>query len=150
MASVREDVSPNDDDVDESQEETSPQLPSGYHRIARVEASPPSSTKRSRRTWTAIEQFEHEGYCYRLQRRPLDDAKDMPLARREEEAVALASTGLSRKEIAGSLGLAPSTIGVLLHRAAAKLNAKSHRELLASYRRRNSTLPERRTDEDDE
>jgi DNA-binding CsgD family transcriptional regulator len=111
------------------------ELPSGYQK--RVgDSEPPGSGKRHRRSWENVEEFNHQGYCYRLQRRPIEETQDTPLAPREEEALDLAATGLSRKEIAENLGLAPSTVGVLLHRAAVKLGARSRRELIQSYRSR--------------
>jgi DNA-binding NarL/FixJ family response regulator len=45
----------------------------------------------------------------------------------------LACAGRSNKSIAQELELSPSTVGVLLFRAAAKLNAKSRSELLSNY-----------------
>lgn len=109
--------------------------PSGYQKLIR-DSEAPGSGKRQRRPWENVEEFNHQGYCYRLQRRPIEEAQDPPLAPREEEALDLAATGLSRKEIAENLGLAPSTVGVLLHRAAVKLGARSRRELIQSYRLR--------------
>jgi DNA-binding CsgD family transcriptional regulator len=67
-------------------------------------------------------------------RRPLEFAKVPPrLTRREEDAVVLACAGHSNKSIAQVMDVAPSTVGVLLFRAAAKLNAKSRSELLSNY-----------------
>lgn len=56
------------------------------------------------------------------------------LTSREEQAVELAANGLSNKRIAQCLGIAPSTVGVLLFRAAAKLGVKSRAELAAAFR----------------
>jgi len=67
-------------------------------------------------------------------RRPLEVARSNPgLTKREEDALALACAGRSNKSIAQELELSPSTVGVLLFRAAAKLNAKSRSELLSNY-----------------
>jgi DNA-binding CsgD family transcriptional regulator len=67
-------------------------------------------------------------------RRPLEFAKTPPrLTKREEDALVLACAGHSNKSIAQVLDVAPSTVGVLLYRAAGKLNAKSRSELLANY-----------------
>lgn len=93
----------------------------------------PSET-RLRNTWEILEEFDHQGHQYRLQRRRTGPTKGIPLARREEETLELASEGMNRKEIAKRLGLAPSTVGVLLHRASIKLNARSRNELLSNYR----------------
>jgi len=108
--------------------------PSGVHR--HLSADETSDTGRSRKSWRILEEFSHEGYFYRLQRRPLEDNQHAPLAKREKEVLKLASEGQSRKEIAEALGLAPSTVGVLLHRAAVKLGARSRDELILNYRLR--------------
>lgn len=102
------------------------QSPSGVFRASR--------SKRRDLGWTVAEQFEREGFSYRLMRRPLEFAKTPPrLTKREEDALVLACAGHSNKSIAQVLDVAPSTVGVLLYRAAGKLNAKSRSELLANY-----------------
>jgi len=69
-------------------------------------------------------------------RRPLESSDEPPrLTRREEEALFHAFHGCTNKRIAELLGVAPSTVGVLLFRAAAKLGAKSRPDLLAAYAR---------------
>jgi DNA-binding CsgD family transcriptional regulator len=108
-------------------EERSSQAPSGVFRAS-------SSGKRRDSGWTVAEQFVREGFTYRLMRRPLELAKTPPrLTKREEDALALACDGHSNKSIAQVLDVSPSTVGVLLFRAAAKLNAKSRSELLSNY-----------------
>jgi DNA-binding CsgD family transcriptional regulator len=98
---------------------------SGVHRAARVRDP----------GWTVTEQFEREGYRYRLMRRPIEPSDSVPrFTRREEEALALAADGCSNKRIAQILDVSPSTVGVLLFRAAAKLNVKSREDLLSAYR----------------
>ena len=82
-----------------------------------------------------VEQFEWEGFAYRLTRRPLDAVKAPRLTKREEDALVLARAGHSNKRIAQVLNVSPSTVGVLLFRAASKLNAKSRSELLSNYER---------------
>ena len=80
------------------------------------------------------EQFVRGGFHYRLMRRPLEFTKKRPmLTKREEDAVVLACDGQSNKSIAQVLDVSPSTVGVLLFRAASKLNAKSRSELLSNY-----------------
>lgn len=86
--------------------------------------------------WTVTEQFVSKGYHYCVMRRPIGGAGDRPqLTKREAAAVALAADGHSNKAIAAELDVSPSTVGVLLFRAAAKLGAKSRAELAAAYRR---------------
>ena len=80
------------------------------------------------------EQFVREGFCYRLMRRPLEQEDSGPhLTRREEEALVQACLGFSNKRIAQALGVAPSTVGVLLFRAATKFGVKSRHDLLSAY-----------------
>lgn len=96
---------------------------SGVHRAAKAPG------------WTVTEQFVREGYCYRLMRRPIEPADSAPrFTRREEEALALAADGCTNKRIAQILDVSPSTVGVLLFRAASKLNVKSRDDLLRAYR----------------
>ena len=87
--------------------------------------------------WIVAEQFISQGFHYRILRKPIDaDATTTPgLTKREADAVELACQHLSNKEIASQLDVSPSTVGVLLFRAAAKLQAKSRSELIAAYRR---------------
>lgn len=108
-------------------DEASGQVPSGVFRAA-------ADTRKRDSGWTVAEQFEREGFSYRLMRRPLELAKVPPrLTKREEDAVLLACVGHSNKSIAQVLDVSPSTVGVLLFRVAAKLNAKSRSELLSNY-----------------
>jgi len=108
-------------------DERGSQAPSGVFRAS-------SGQKRRDSGWSVAAQFEQEGFSYRVLRRPLDGARTGPgLTKREEDALALACDGHSNKSIAQVLDVSPSTVGVLLFRAAAKLNAKSRSELLSSY-----------------
>jgi DNA-binding CsgD family transcriptional regulator len=84
--------------------------------------------------WAVVEEFSFDGYQYRLSRRPIDESSTEPrLTARERQALGYANRGYTNKLIAAALGVAPSTVGVLLYRAAAKVGAKSRRELLAAY-----------------
>jgi DNA-binding CsgD family transcriptional regulator len=108
-------------------EERASQAPSGVFRAS-------SGQKRRDSGWSIAAQFEQEGFSYRVLRRPLDAARTAPgLTKREEDALALACAGHSNKSIAQVLDVSPSTVGVLLFRAAGKLNAKSRSELLSNY-----------------
>jgi len=94
------------------------------------------SSERKRRDsgWSVAAQFEQEGFSYRVLRRPLDLGRNDPgLTKREQDALELACAGHGNKGIAQILDVSPSTVGVLLFRAAAKLNAKSRSELLSTY-----------------
>lgn len=111
-----------------SEPEAAPDLtPSGVFRAAR--------TKHKNKGWMLAAQYIESGYHYCVFRRPLEDAGPQ-LTKREADAVTLASSGLSNKGIASELDVSPSTVGVLLFRAAAKLGAKSRSELIAKYRAR--------------
>jgi DNA-binding NarL/FixJ family response regulator len=57
------------------------------------------------------------------------------LSPREYEVVGFAVLGQSNKAIAYELGLSPSTVGVLLRRAAAKLGVRTAAELIREYQR---------------
>jgi DNA-binding CsgD family transcriptional regulator len=118
----------DDDEPSESaQPERASQAPSGVFRAS-------GTSKRRDAGWTLAEQFDREGFTYRVMRRPLELAQAQPrLTRREEDALTLACLGHSNKSIAQVLDVSPSTVGVLLYRAAAKLNAKSRSELLSNY-----------------
>jgi DNA-binding CsgD family transcriptional regulator len=100
-----------------------------------------SGHKRKDSGWSVAAQFEQEGFSYRVLRRPLDVARSAPgLTKREEDALGLACAGHTNKSIARLLEVSPSTVGVLLFRAAGKLNAKSRSELLSSYEQLKAAL----------
>jgi DNA-binding CsgD family transcriptional regulator len=99
-----------------------------------------ASAKRQGSRWTVTKEFVRDGFCYRLIRRPLDATDSGPrLTKREEEALACACNGFSNKRIAQCMEVAPSTVGVLLFRASAKLGVKSRRELIAAFQRLKAT-----------
>lgn len=111
-------------------DERSSQAPSGVFPASPVASEP----KRRDSGWTIAEQFVREGFSYRVMRRPLEFEQSPPrLTKREEHAVELAASGNTNKSIAQVMNVSPSTVGVLLFRAAAKLNAKSRSELLSNY-----------------
>lgn len=84
--------------------------------------------------WRVAEQFIRDGFYYRLLRKPNATSKERPrLTKREEDVLQLARAGHSNKSIAQALKVSASTVGVLLFRAAAKLNVASRRELLSAY-----------------
>jgi len=122
-------------------DERSSQSPSGVFR-----ASGP--VKRRDSGWRVAEQFEREGFSYRVLRRPLELAPPR-LTKREEDALLLACAGHSNKSIAQVLDVSPSTIGVLLFRAAGKLNAKSRSELLSNYEQFKTALLLKTASQDD-
>jgi DNA-binding CsgD family transcriptional regulator len=113
--------------------------PSGIHRKApatNAEATDDDSTKAGSK-WTTMDQFVHSGFRYQLRRRPVEPrGDDARLSEREELVVAQAVEGQTNKSIAFNLGVSPSTVGVLLYRAAIKLGVHSRSELLAAYARR--------------
>ena len=92
--------------------------------------------------WTVAEQFIREGFYYRLLRRPVG-AKTVStqLTKRENDVLRLACAGHSNKGIAHALNVSASTVGVLLFRAAGKLNASSRNDLLSAYKRLVASSP---------
>lgn len=89
---------------------------------------------RQRRTsaWAVTNEYFHDGFQYRVMRRPAARAEAY-LTAREEEALALAYRGLGNTRIALHLRVAPSTVGVLLFRAGRKFGVRTRPELLAVY-----------------
>jgi DNA-binding NarL/FixJ family response regulator len=86
--------------------------------------------------WTLTDHCEPVGRRYVLARenapKPQGPAS---LSKREQQVVALATLGRSNKFIAYELGLAHSTVRVLMARACLKLRAKTRSELVARQRR---------------
>ncbi|HEY1586668.1 MAG TPA: LuxR C-terminal-related transcriptional regulator [Polyangia bacterium] len=86
--------------------------------------------------WTLVDHFESDGKRYVLARRnDVDVAAREALTARERQALGYAALGHSNKLIAYEMGVSPSTVGVLLHRAARKLGAKTRAELIAVFAR---------------
>jgi DNA-binding CsgD family transcriptional regulator len=87
--------------------------------------------------WSLVDAFNKEGHRYLVARenapRPVDLAA---LTLRERQIVGYACLGHDNKVIAYDLGIAHSTVKVLLARAAAKLGVHSRDELLAKFRAR--------------
>jgi DNA-binding CsgD family transcriptional regulator len=85
--------------------------------------------------WTLIDHYESGGKRYVLAREnapnPSGPAK---LSLREKQVVSLAALGRSNKLIAYELGLAFSTVRVLMARACAKVGASTRSELIAQQR----------------
>jgi DNA-binding CsgD family transcriptional regulator len=86
--------------------------------------------------WSLVDHFERDGRRYVLAQRnePFVGPIEL-LSDRERQAVALAAMGHPNKMIGYELGIAVSTVGVLLTRACRKLGATSRRELVAAYER---------------
>jgi DNA-binding CsgD family transcriptional regulator len=84
--------------------------------------------------WTLVETFESDGKRYLLARRNEADPVGMAsLTARERQVVGFAALKHRNKLIAYELGLSPSTVGVLLHRAARKLGVRTRDELIAAF-----------------
>jgi DNA-binding CsgD family transcriptional regulator len=81
--------------------------------------------------WSLVDRFERDGRRYIVAHRNDPAALDpRSLTDRERQVVGYVALGHSNKLIAYELGLSPSTVGVLLARAAAKLGARSRAELV--------------------
>jgi DNA-binding CsgD family transcriptional regulator len=126
----------HDDRSEETSESASSptERTSGMH-LVRARAPEPTNDQKTRSSWSVVQEFAEDGFLYRLVRRPVPVATTVRLTKREQQALAYARDGHSNKFIAAALGIAPSTIGVLLFRAAAKMGVKSRRELLIAYSR---------------
>lgn len=84
--------------------------------------------------WTLVDQFESDGQRYLLARRNEADVAGVEaLTARERSAVGYAALGHNNKLIAYEMGIAPSTVAVLLSRAARRLGARSRTELLRLF-----------------
>jgi len=87
--------------------------------------------------WTLVESFERDGKKYVLARQNAPVTSCLSnLSARERQVAALASLRRSNKVIAYELGLAHSTVRVLLARAAAKLGVGSREELVTALSNR--------------
>jgi DNA-binding CsgD family transcriptional regulator len=85
---------------------------------------------------TLLDHFERGGkrYVIAVANPNVDEGDHEALPRRERQVVAAAAAGRTNKLIAYELGLAHSTVRVLLARAARRFGAKSRRELVAIHR----------------
>lgn len=80
--------------------------------------------------WSLVDHFEYGGSRYLVAHR--NDCQPPPLAlltERERQVVALAAMGHANKAIAYDLGIATSTVGVLMSRALRRLGLRSRRGL---------------------
>ena len=85
--------------------------------------------------WSLVDHVGPDGSsCLVAHRNDLLSAAIGLLTERERQVVALAAMGLANKVIAYELGIATSTVGVLVSRAVARLGVSSRRELLDAYR----------------
>ena len=81
--------------------------------------------------WTLVDSFDRGGARYIVARENCAEVRGlMALTERERQVIAYAALEQSPKETAYALGIADSTVRVLLSRARTKLGAKSHAELL--------------------
>jgi DNA-binding NarL/FixJ family response regulator len=87
-----------------------------------------------RRRWLLVARFEQEGQEVVVGIRTRQPPVRGRLSRRELEVLGLLGRGSSNKVIAYELGLAWSTVRVLVHRAARKLGCTGRRELEARVR----------------
>lgn len=85
--------------------------------------------------WSLLDHFEAGGKRYVLARcnEATEGGTLNDLSAREQQVVAFVALGHANKVIAYELGLAPSTVAVLLTRASRKLGVKSRAELAKAY-----------------
>lgn len=94
-----------------------------------------------RRRWLLVGRFEQDGQEILIGVRTRPRPVSRELSRRETEVLGLLRQGSSNKVIAYELGLAWSTVRVLVHRAARKLGCAGRRELVARERARAPLSP---------
>jgi DNA-binding NarL/FixJ family response regulator len=82
--------------------------------------------------WTLVDSFEENGRRYVVAR---ENQADVPgvevLTDRERQVVIHAALGLTNKEIAYTLDISPSTVRVLMCRAAERLGVQSRSDVIA-------------------
>ena len=84
--------------------------------------------------WSLLDEFQENGRRYVVACENAVQAPDFErLTQREVQVVAYASLGHANKLIAYELGIATSTVGVLLSRAMARLGLRSRKALVAAY-----------------
>lgn len=84
--------------------------------------------------WSLVDQFESDGRRYIVARdNPPEPPGAAALTLRERQVVAYAALGHDNKVIAYDLGIAHSTVRVLMARAAAKFGVQHRSELIAAY-----------------
>ena len=92
-------------------------------------------TARVASRWTLIDRFDRDGKRYVLaQDNRASVLAPATLSSRERQVLPSAALGRTNKEIAYELGLAHSTVRVLLFRAAAKLGVSDRKNLLQRFR----------------
>lgn len=86
--------------------------------------------------WTLVDHFDHDGRRYVVARKNDAEVRRAAgvLTPRERQVLAYAAMGQPNKLIAYTLGLSPSTVGMHLSNAAAKLGARSRVELIRAFR----------------
>lgn len=98
--------------------------------------------------WSLVEQEERDGRRYLLALR--NDARtpeQSSLSHRERQVLRHAALGHPNKLIADELGIANSTVSVLLARAQTKLGARSRNEMLALFNAASEVTPPREEQE---
>lgn len=85
--------------------------------------------------WTLLDEFDSDGrrFVIAAENAPPTRAARRDLSEREHQVLTQAHLGHSQKEIAYELGLADSTVRVLLHRAAQKLGVSTREEALERF-----------------
>jgi DNA-binding CsgD family transcriptional regulator len=84
--------------------------------------------------WEVIDQVSVGSTDYVILRRTKGGKSGIEsLTPRERDAVRLACTGASNKDIAWAMGISDSTVGVLLLRARRKLNVVGREELIRAF-----------------
>jgi DNA-binding CsgD family transcriptional regulator len=84
--------------------------------------------------WSLVDQFERDGRRYIVAHENVPRARGpVALTEREKQILAYAVLGHHNKLIAYELGIADSTVRVLMARAAAKLGVRTRADLLRAF-----------------
>ncbi|MFT3710135.1 MAG: LuxR C-terminal-related transcriptional regulator [Archangium sp.] len=85
--------------------------------------------------WALLDEFDTDGkrFVVAVENAPPTRARTKELSERELQVLTAAHFGHSNKVIAYELGLAASTVRVLLHRAAQKLGAKTREQAISRF-----------------
>lgn len=134
----------SDTQLEHSVSATGPTLASGARRSSRqvtltvVEEGSARRAPQAARsgTWVLLDHFESEGHRYFLAREGAPERTGIErLTARERQILDRALLGDHGKLIAHDLGIADSTVRVLIARAAGKMGCASRNELIELYRR---------------
>lgn len=101
--------------------------------------------------WSLLDQYDTDGkrFVVAMENGPPTPVSCKELSERELQVMTQSNLGHTDKEIAYELGLASSTVRVLLHRAFRKLGASTRREALSRFRALDAHRASEKNDNDE-